>query len=116
MHEEIEHVRKGKHGARSTKQAIGIGLSKARRAGVAVPAKKGSAAKKPGLPSRPVRHGLGSLFRQLKHFYIIGIAHHKRLARRSGNRPVKLLISFYSSARSIPCIQKIHQVSERWND
>ncbi|HVE84976.1 MAG TPA: transcription elongation factor [Myxococcales bacterium] len=34
VHEEIEHVRRGKHGARSTKQAIAIGLSKARRAGV----------------------------------------------------------------------------------
>jgi hypothetical protein len=34
VHEEIEHVRKGKHGARSTKQAIAIGLSKARRSGV----------------------------------------------------------------------------------
>jgi len=38
VHEEIEHVREGKHGARSTKQAIAIGLSKARRAGVKVPA------------------------------------------------------------------------------
>jgi hypothetical protein len=34
VREEIEHVRKGKHGARSTKQVIAIGLSKARRAGV----------------------------------------------------------------------------------
>jgi hypothetical protein len=34
VHEEIEHVRQGKHGARSAKQAIAIGLSKARRAGV----------------------------------------------------------------------------------
>jgi hypothetical protein len=34
VREEIEHVRKGKHGARSSKQAIAIGLSKARRAGV----------------------------------------------------------------------------------
>jgi hypothetical protein len=34
VREEIEHVRKGKHGARSTKQTIAIGLSKARRAGV----------------------------------------------------------------------------------
>lgn len=33
VREEIEHVREGKHGARSTKQAIAIGLSKARRAG-----------------------------------------------------------------------------------
>jgi hypothetical protein len=37
VHEEIEHVRAGKHGARSTKQAIAIGLSKARRAGVKLP-------------------------------------------------------------------------------
>ncbi|MHB1057654.1 MAG: DUF6496 domain-containing protein [Rhodanobacter sp.] len=44
VHEEIEHVRKGKHGARSTKQAIAIGLSKARRAGVK--AKPGKSASK----------------------------------------------------------------------
>ncbi len=37
VREEIHHVRSGKHGARSTKQAIAIGLSKARRAGVKVP-------------------------------------------------------------------------------
>ncbi|MFZ0869309.1 MAG: DUF6496 domain-containing protein [Rhodanobacter sp.] len=40
VHEEIEHIREGKHGARSTRQAIAIGLSKARRAGVKVPVKK----------------------------------------------------------------------------
>jgi Family of unknown function (DUF6496) len=40
VREEIEHVRKGKHGARSAKQAIAIGLSKARRAGVKLPAPK----------------------------------------------------------------------------
>ncbi len=40
VHEEIEHVRKGKHGAKSAKQAIAIGLSKARRAGVKVAAPK----------------------------------------------------------------------------
>ena len=34
VHEEIEHVRHGKHGARSPQQAIAIGLSKARRAGI----------------------------------------------------------------------------------
>ena len=38
VEEEIRHVREGKHGARSTKQAIAIGLSKARRAGVKLPA------------------------------------------------------------------------------
>jgi len=40
VHQEIEHVKEGKHGARSTKQAIAIGLSEARRAGVKVPASK----------------------------------------------------------------------------
>ncbi len=40
--EEMDHIREGKHGARSTKQAIAIGLSKARRAGVKLsPPKKG---------------------------------------------------------------------------
>ena len=38
VREEIEHIRHGKHGARSTKQAIAIGLSKARRSGVKLPA------------------------------------------------------------------------------
>lgn len=44
VREEMHHIREGKHGARSTKQAIAIGLSKARRAGVklGVP-KKGKA-------------------------------------------------------------------------
>lgn len=37
VHEEIEHVRRGKHGARSPQQAIAIGLSKARRSGVPLP-------------------------------------------------------------------------------
>jgi uncharacterized protein DUF6496 len=42
VREEMDHIREGKHGARSTKQAIAIGLSKARRAGVALaPPKKG---------------------------------------------------------------------------
>ena len=37
VEEEIEHIREGRHGARSAKQAIAIGLSKARRAGVKLP-------------------------------------------------------------------------------
>jgi len=44
VREEMEHIREGKHGARSTKQAIAIGLSKARRAGVKLkPPKRGQA-------------------------------------------------------------------------
>ncbi|HEV7137755.1 MAG TPA: hypothetical protein VGN43_14045 [Steroidobacteraceae bacterium] len=45
VREEIEHVRHGKHGARSTRQAIAIGLSKARRAGVPLAAPKKGRAK-----------------------------------------------------------------------
>lgn len=40
VREEIEHIREGKHGAKNTKQAIAIGLSKARRSGVKLPAPK----------------------------------------------------------------------------
>jgi hypothetical protein len=40
VREEMHHIREGKHGARSTKQAIAIGLSKARRAGVKLPPPK----------------------------------------------------------------------------
>jgi len=44
VREEMEHIREGKHGARSPQQAIAIGLSKARRAGVDLPPpKKGRA-------------------------------------------------------------------------
>src|SRR5438270_3886632 len=47
VREEMEHIRDGKHGARSAKQAIAIGLSKARRAGVPLsPPKKGTASRR----------------------------------------------------------------------
>jgi hypothetical protein len=47
VREEIHHIREGKHGARSAKQAIAIGLSKARRAGVDLPPpKKGEASQR----------------------------------------------------------------------
>ena len=47
VREEMHHVREGKHGARSTRQAIAIGLSKARRAGVKLrPPKKGTTSEK----------------------------------------------------------------------
>jgi hypothetical protein len=47
VREEMHHIREGKHGARSTKQAIAIGLSKARRAGVNLPApEKGTVSEK----------------------------------------------------------------------
>ena len=42
VRQEIDHIREGKHGARSAKQAIAIGLSEARRAGVELPPSKSS--------------------------------------------------------------------------
>jgi hypothetical protein len=42
VREEFEHIREGKHGAKSRQQAIAIGLSKARRAGVDLPPPKAS--------------------------------------------------------------------------
>jgi hypothetical protein len=47
IREEMHHIREGVHGARSTKQAIAIGLSKARRAGVDLPPpREGTVSKK----------------------------------------------------------------------
>ena len=51
VREEIHHVREGKHGARSPQQAIAIGLSKARRAGIKLPPPPG------GQAARKARHG-----------------------------------------------------------
>jgi hypothetical protein len=45
VREEMHHIREGKHGAASTKQAIAIGLSKARRSGVKLAPPKGSASR-----------------------------------------------------------------------
>ena len=50
---EIERIRKGKHGAKNAKQAIAIGLSEARRAGVPVKGKGG----KPAAPARKAKPG-----------------------------------------------------------
>ena len=79
VREEIHHVREGKHGARSAKQAIAIGLSKARRAGVRLPAPRNakastkrsaksatSAAKRHTRPSRRRTASRTALSRQAK--------------------------------------------------
>jgi hypothetical protein len=59
VREEMDHIREGKHGARSTKQAIAIGLSKARRAGVKLraPRKGKASAKTRKQASRDYRKG-----------------------------------------------------------
>ncbi len=57
VREEIEHIREGKHGGRSAKQAIAIGLSKARRAGVDLPPPK------KGTTSEETRRSAASAYR-----------------------------------------------------
>ena len=81
VREEMEHIRRGKHGARSPEQAIAIGLSKARRAGVPLkPPKRGKAKKSTRRsaqrdyavgqgtrkPSRPSRKRSAAMTRRLK--------------------------------------------------
>ncbi|HMG55631.1 MAG TPA: DUF6496 domain-containing protein [Kofleriaceae bacterium] len=63
VREEMHHIREGKHGARSTKQAIAIGLSKARRAGV---------------PLRPPRGGSARTRRAAERAYAAGRRRPKR--------------------------------------
>ena len=60
VRQEMEHVREGKHGARSAKQAIAIGLSKARRAGVRLPAKKGTSARTKAQAKRDLAKAAGT--------------------------------------------------------
>jgi hypothetical protein len=59
VEEEIEHIREGKHGARSTKQAIAIGLSKARRAGVKLPPPPSSASDRTKSSAKSAARGKG---------------------------------------------------------
>jgi len=70
VREEMDHIREGKHGARSAKQAIAIGLSKARRAGVKLAPPKGA-------NSSPQTRA------KAKHDVEAGRTHHKPSAKRS---------------------------------
>ncbi len=73
--EEMDHIREGKHGAASTKQAIAIGLSKARRAGVDLPppGKGKTSAATRDKAKRDVRKG-----RRLGHEEVLPARHRRR--------------------------------------
>ena len=73
VREEMEHIREGKHGARSPEQAIAIGLSKARRAGIKLP---------------PPKRGSKKIKRQAKRDLAKGRRKKKRLSR-TRSRAVK---------------------------
>ncbi len=93
VREEIEHVRQGKHGARSAKQAIAIGLSKARRAGGKLPPPAGKKAPKATARKRNPRRSQATL-RGLKregsaaasHTALSRQAHRSAEQRGSANR------------------------------
>jgi Family of unknown function (DUF6496) len=75
IREEMHHIRGGKHGARSTKQAIAIGLSKARRAGVDLPPpNKGKASEKTRISA--------------KHAYEEGQKHHPHKPSATRSRAI----------------------------
>jgi hypothetical protein len=57
VREEMEHIREGEHGARSPEQAIAIGLSKARRAGVRLPPPKRGKARTKRQANRDLTNG-----------------------------------------------------------
>ena len=61
VREEIHHIREGKHGARSTKQAVAIGLSKARRAGVKLRGAEERDRARHACAGRPPAAGLGGV-------------------------------------------------------
>jgi hypothetical protein len=91
VREEIHHIREGKHGAKNAKQAIAIGLSKARRSGVKLPPKKGVRAEKPKrgkVSGKRSRASEGALKRQPR----------KAASRRSLSRQAKTVAAKRSHA------------------
>ena len=82
VREEMDHIREGKHGARSTKQAIAIGLSKARRSGVKLAPRKGvkNPRKAAGKKASPARsRAVRSALKREGH----SAASHKALSRQA---------------------------------
>jgi len=102
VREEIHHVREGKHGARSTEQAIAIGLSKARRAGVKI------APPKRGTVSEETRKSAARDYREWqKH------GHHHVSPRRSRAVLEKLKHEGHSAASTRELSAHAHEVAQR---
>jgi hypothetical protein len=102
VREEIEHIREGKHGARSAKQAIAIGLSKARRAGVKlpVPPKGKASAKTRESAARALREGKA------------GASRHPSPARSKGARAA-LKHEGRSAASHVALARQAHSAATR---
>ena len=97
VREEIEHVRQGKHGARSAKQAIAIGLSKARKAGVKLPPRPGAKATKTTTKRKPNPTRSRATKRALKREGTAA-ASHRALSRQAGRSARQRTASSRSAA------------------
>ena len=82
VREEIHHIREGEHGAKSAKQAIAIGLSKARRAGVDIPDEKGKRPARKATSKRPSPARSKASLKRLKK-YPRRAASHRALSRQA---------------------------------
>jgi len=100
VREEMEHIREGKHGAASAKQAIAIGLSKARRAGVKLPPPKR------GIASRKVR-------KQAKRDLAKGKAHKRPSRARSRAAERRLKKEPRSAASHVALSRQAHKAARK---
>ncbi|HKT81326.1 MAG TPA: DUF6496 domain-containing protein [Vicinamibacterales bacterium] len=98
VREEMHHIREGKHGAASTKQAIAIGLSKARRAGVRLPASKSASKATARRASADNR---------------AGVAHHRPSPKRSRATRRALQRKGHSAASKSALASHAHDASRR---
>jgi hypothetical protein len=102
VREEVHHVREGKHGARSTRQAIAIGLSKARRAGVRLPPPKGGKKKARQSAARDAAKGRSTRSRRPSARRSAASLRHLKREGRSAATPRALARQARSTARRRP--------------
>jgi hypothetical protein len=104
VREEMDHVREGKHGARSTKQAIAIGLSKARRSGVKLaPPRRGRAsARTRKQAARDVRRGQSGKSAAVSHSRSKAVSRALKRERHGAASPKALAAHARQAARKRP--------------
>jgi len=93
VREEIDKIRHGEHGARSTKQAIAIGLSEARRAGVDLPPPKRGQVTDRSRKSAEYAHEAGQGKRKVKRRPRVSRAVTKALRREPGRSASRVALS-----------------------
>jgi hypothetical protein len=111
VREEIHHVREGKHGARSTEQAIAIGLSKARRAGVRIPAKGKNAKRKARSSGRRARKPSAKRSRAVRR--ALKRASHQTTSRRALSRHARTVARRRGPARRKASARKAARTRKR---